>query len=80
MEAVHLLGGFVAGLLIGGWVVGYKFASNAREPMCLEWNGKLYKVYDVSKLDWHIDPEGYSISAKLDGQRYGVRNGRASND
>ena len=66
MEALNfLLGGLLVGLWLGGWLVGYKFASNARQIQRVEWKGRIYKVYDVTNLDWHLAPEDYQEASQM---------------
>lgn len=51
--------GLMGGLLLGSALVSWRWASNAKHPYRIEYRGRLYKTYDVTDLNWPLDPEDY---------------------
>lgn len=71
MENMHLIIGLalLAGLTLGSWLGQRKFASNATRIQRVEYRGRLFKVYDVTGLGWHLDEPAYKEAAIQDWER-----------
>lgn len=63
---LYMTAPFAVGLFLGIYLAGHKFVANSEHIQRVEWRGRLFKVYDVTQQQWHLDPQAYAKACAAD--------------
>ena len=66
---LYIIAVALGGIVFGSWLGQRKFVANAKQIQRVEYRGRLFKVYDVTGLGWHLEDKEYKEAALADWER-----------